>query len=91
MLQADIAAHFKTSQSRISAILRDGGVQSVRPGRPLKPRPEQSTEAQKWEKILHDAGLGMDRGLRLHGERILYGYDPIKEALGDGSATSNAA
>jgi hypothetical protein len=88
MLQADIASHFATSQSRISHILREGGVNGIHTGRPLTPKPNQTAEEQKWEKILHDAGLGMDRGLRLHGERILYGYDTLKENQHDGSATS---
>jgi hypothetical protein len=91
MLQSELAAHFEVSQSRISHILCKAGVHGVHVGRPLKQRSNQSTEEAKWEKVLHDAGLGMERGLRLKGQRILYGYDPLKESTQDGSATCNAA
>jgi hypothetical protein len=87
MIQADIAAKFGTTQSRISSILCESGIKGIRRGRPLAVRPSQSDEQHKWETILHDAGLGMDRGLRLNKHRILYGYDIRKESLDDGSAT----
>jgi hypothetical protein len=90
MIQAEIANAFATTQSRISHILREGGIHGVHSGRPLKQRPGQSDEEYKWEQILHDAGLGMDRGLRLQNQRILYGYDAAKAALDDSSATCNA-
>ena len=87
MRQCEIAAHFGVSQSRVSHILREGGVLALHPGRPIKQRPEQTSEQYEWEKLLHEVGLGMDRGLRLHGKRILYGYDTAKEAPSDNSAT----
>lgn len=88
MRQGEVAAHFGISQCRVSHILAACGVPRPRRGRPLKARPGQTSEQVKWETILHDAGLGMDRGLRLHNQRILYGFDPLKEGQTDTSATS---
>ncbi len=90
MYQADIAAHFGTSQSRVSCILRSAGVGGIQRGRPLKRRPGQDDEQYRWEQILHEHGLGMERGGRLNNERLLYGYDPRLGRFGDSSATSNA-
>jgi hypothetical protein len=90
MLQAEIAIHFGTTQSRISHILCESGIRSLHRGRPLTPKPGQTEEQYKWEKLLHDSGLGMDRGLRLNKKRILYGYDVKKESPDDDSATCNA-
>ena len=89
MLQEEIAKKYGTTQSQISGILQHGGIQGIRRGRPLTPRSCQSSEKQVWEKVLHDCGLGTDRGLRLGAKRILYGYDVQKESLEDDSATSN--
>jgi hypothetical protein len=90
MLHEAIASHFKTSTRTISRILCGHGVRSLRRGRPPKAKSGQTSEQHKWEKILHDAGLGMDRGLRLATQRILYGYDARKESYGDDSATCNS-
>jgi hypothetical protein len=89
VVQFAIAALFGTSQSRVSAILSAAGLHGIKRGAPLKLKPGQSAEEFDWEKTLHDAGLGMERGLRLSGMRILYGYDPMKESLNDTSATAN--
>jgi hypothetical protein len=87
MLQDDIATYFGTTQSRISHILCGVGQHGIHRGRPIKLRPNQTSEEYRWEKVLHDAGLGMDRGLRLSGKRILYGYDIRKEGVEDVSVT----
>ena len=89
LLQSEIAKVFNTTQSRISYILCQSGVRSPHRGRPLKQRPGQTDEQYRWETMLHNFGLGMDRGLRMEGKRILYGYDPLKERPEDGSATSS--
>ena len=89
MRQSEIATRFGITQSRVSDILRAAGMKGVHRGRPLKPQAGQTTEAQQWENILHDACLGMDRGARIRGSRILYGYDHRKESFEDSSATSN--
>jgi hypothetical protein len=91
MLHADIAARFKTTKRTICRILCGDGIVGLRRGRPIKLKPGQSDLEYEWEKSLHDAGLGMDRGLRLGSQRILYGYDPRKESPDDDSATSNSS
>jgi hypothetical protein len=91
MRQDEIASKFRVAQSRVSTILASAGVSGIRRGAPVKPKPGQSSEAYQWEKILHDAGLGMDRGLRIKNQRILYGYDHKKETFGDSSATISAS
>lgn len=91
MTQAEIAAHFSITQSRVSHILGASGVSTPRRGGPIQMKPSMTEDQFKWEKILHDCGLGMDRGLRVHNKRILYGYDTRKESLDDGSATRIAA
>jgi len=88
MFQAAIALHFHTTQSRISHILREAGVdRCVYRGRAPEQQPGQTDEEYYWELILHNAGLGMDRGRRLHNQHILYGYDPAQEIRSDESAT----
>ena len=87
MHQSEVATHFGISQCRVSHILAACGVQGIRRGRPLKAKPGQTSEQAQWETILHNAGLGMERGLRLHNQRILYGYDPLKQSHNDDSAT----
>ena len=89
MVQKEIAAMFATSQSRVSTILGAVGIRGIKRGAPLKPKAWQTSEESQWEKVLHDAGLGMERGLRLKGKRILYGFDPNKESFDDFSATAS--
>jgi hypothetical protein len=87
-LQSEIGAHFGISQRSVSRILQQNGQnRGLYRGRPLERKRSQSEDEHYWEKKLHDAGLGMDRGLRLDNQRIFYGYDPAKEESGDESAT----
>jgi hypothetical protein len=86
--QSEIAAHFTISQCRVSHICSAAGVQVIRKGRPIKSDPSLTTQQNEWEAILHAHGLGMERGLRLKGQRILYGYDPVMQRKSDASATS---
>lgn len=87
LFQDDIARHFGITQSQVSKILRSGGVIGIHRGNPPKPQPGMSKEQHHWELVLHNEGLGMDRGLKLKGQRIHYGYDPRKEEEGHESAT----
>lgn len=92
--QAAIGKHFGITQSQVSRVLRVSGVEvdaHLRRGRSLIQKPGQTDTEHKWESILHQAGLGMERGLRLHGKRIFYGFDPLKATCNDRSATLNAA
>jgi hypothetical protein len=84
-----VAAKFGLSRAVVNVLLISAGIHRPRTGAPPKPKAGQSSEAHDWEKILHAAGLGMDRGLRIKGARILYSYDPRKESFGDRSATCN--
>jgi hypothetical protein len=89
-LQRDLALLFSLTQSRVSRIIRDAGLSKPwRSGRPNKRRDDQTNEQFKWETILHNAGLGMDRGMRINGNRIQYGYDPLLSKPEDRSITSN--
>jgi hypothetical protein len=88
--QSDVATHFKITQSRVSYILRAAGVEQIHRGRPISQAPNQTDEQHHWEQILHNAGLGMERGLRLRNQRILYGYDPLRTTREDTSATRNS-
>ncbi len=90
LYQAQVAAHFGISPCRVCHILTARGVRGVNRGRALKTKPGHTSEQAQWEAILHDAGLGMERGLRLHNQRILYGYDPLKQRNVDGSATRHS-
>jgi hypothetical protein len=65
--QGAIASHFGITQSQASKIMRSAGLHRVR-GR----KPKRATD---WELILHNAGLSMDRGLRVGNDRIYYGQD----------------
>ena len=85
--KSEVAAHFAISQYRLSQIC-GGAVQWTRGGRPPKARTGETGLQHEWETKLHDFGLGMERGLRIHKQRILYGYDPLKQSRDDGSATS---
>jgi hypothetical protein len=66
LTQDALAAHFGTSQSAISKALCQAGLHRVRGRKP---------KGDDWEQRLHDAGLGMDRGLRVGNDRIFYGQD----------------
>jgi hypothetical protein len=91
LFQSEIAKKFHTSQARVSRILCRGGIRTPhRGGIPIKHRPNQSDEQHKWETLLHDMGLGMDRGLRVGGKRIYYGFDFTKETGDDESSTCNS-
>jgi hypothetical protein len=88
MFQSAIAEHFHTTQSRVSHILREASVtRRIYRGRSPEQKSNQTDEQFYWEKVLHDAGLGMDAGLRLNNQRVLYGYDPQKETQRDESVT----
>jgi hypothetical protein len=92
--QAAVAKQFGITQSMVSRILRVSGVdvdRHQRRGRSLVRKSRQTDLEYKWEQILHQAGLGMDRGLRLHGQRIFYGFDPKKATFHHRSATLKAA
>lgn len=92
--QSAIAKHFGVTQSMVSRIFRVSGVkvdQHQRRGRSLVRKPGQTELEHTWESILHQAGLGMDRGLRIHGQRIFYGFEPLKATCNDRSATLTAA
>jgi hypothetical protein len=85
--QGDIAEHFGLTQSQVSKILRSGGVIGVHRGNLPKRQPGMSEDQHQWEIMLHNEGLGMDRGLKLNDQRIHYGFDPRKEEESHGSAT----
>lgn len=88
MFQVDIAAHFGISQGQVSRILRAAGIQGYQRGKALKQKPGQTSEEFAWEKILQNCGLGIERGMRIHGKRIIYGFDSLKETVDNSSATS---
>ena len=71
LTQDALAEHFGATQSAMSKVLRHAGIQRIRGRKPR--RPEQVPN--KWERILHDAGLSLDRGLRIGNDRIFYGQD----------------
>lgn len=77
--QKEIGLHFGITQSRVSAILRAAGEYRQKRGRPLVQKTTDSDLQHKWEQILHAAGLGMDRGLRINNQRIIYGPNPLGE------------
>ncbi len=71
----EIGQHFGLSQGSISRILRkvgQGRGHRGHGGRRPKRKPGMTDEQALWEQKLHDAGLGVDRGLRIHNKRILY-------------------
>lgn len=70
MLQGAIARHLGITQSQVSRILRLAGHRRVR-GR----KPSRSPTGSDWELILHNAGLGMDRGLTALGQPLCYGHN----------------
>jgi hypothetical protein len=51
--------------------------------------PVQSAEVLYcfWDRYLQQLGCGMSRGEKLGRQRLLYGYDPLQQALQDESAT----
>src|ERR1019366_116441 len=74
LLQRQIAEHFGSSQKTISRILRAAGIGSEKgkhqKGGVIKRR-GLSNLAFEWETILHQLGLGMNRGI----SRLSYGRD----------------
>ena len=88
VLQREIAVHFSLTQSRVSRIICSAGLSKpYRSGRPIKRQSGQTDDEFYWESILHAAGLGMDRAMRLGGNRIQYGYDPMLSKPEDRSIT----
>jgi hypothetical protein len=85
----EVGKHFGLSQGSISRIVRAAGQGRGHRGRPLKRRHRETDEQAYWEQRLHDAGLGMDRGLRIRNKRIIYGYNPSVAA--DGMTLANEA
>jgi hypothetical protein len=75
--QAQIGERFGLSQCRVSAILRSAGQKRYKRGRPLRKKDDESDLQFDWEKVLHAAGLGMDRGLRINNKRLIYQADPL--------------
>jgi hypothetical protein len=72
----EIAVHFHLSRRYVSTILARAGVDSGgHAGRPLKPSRNESELQFYWENVRHKAGLGMDRGLRINGQRIFLSLD----------------
>lgn len=76
MFQREIAAHFGTTQTHISKIMRAGGHvgNQCRAGGLIQ-RLDRNDEQYKWEKILSDAGLGMARGASINGRALAYGHE----------------
>jgi hypothetical protein len=88
MLQKDIGKKFGLTQSQVSSVLRQAKEsRRLYRGRVPYRKENQNEDQAYWEKKLHHAGLGMDRGLRINNQRVLYGYDPAKEKKSDTSAT----
>jgi hypothetical protein len=87
--QKQIAEHFGISQGRVSVILREAGLPRQNGGRLPKKRAGISDEQHKWDVILSRAGLGMDRGLRVNGKRIQYGYNAGRATEHDSSVTEH--
>jgi hypothetical protein len=88
LLQREIAKHFHSSQKTVSRILRAAGVSAGEKGEhhkngKLKRRGLNAIQFQ-WETILHNCGLGLDRGI----SRLYYGRDYLPR---DTSATMNYA
>jgi hypothetical protein len=82
MLQDEIGEVFGLTQSHVSKILREGGASNphrARGGAVCRRKPGQTRLEYEWEVRLSREGLGMDRGLKIAEQRILYGEDPRKE------------
>lgn len=79
--QSAIAKLFGISQKQVSRILRRNGIITtrVKGRRPLKHRLGWSHDRYRWESLLVNEGLGMERGSRIGGEHIYYAEDPRKE------------
>lgn len=84
---AAVGEHFGLSRARVNGILRTFGIDGICRGRKLKGKPWWSDEQAKWERILHDCGLGMRRGDSIHSISLIYGYDSSSVRRGDVSAT----
>lgn len=86
--QAEIAGQFGVTAWTVGEILRSANIKGIHRGAPVKRQPGMSDEEYAWEQTLHAHGLGMGRGLKIGRSPIYYGYDPKKEDITDGSATS---
>ena len=90
VLPRDLAIVFSLTARYVSQIIQDAGLSKPwRSGRSVKRQSGQTDDEFYWESILHAAGLGMDRAMRLGGNRIQYGYDPMLSKPDDRSITSN--
>jgi hypothetical protein len=89
VFQSVIAKHFGLTQSTVGKILRAAGISGGYRGNRPKCKPGITDLQYQWEIILHDAGLGMDRGCKLNDQRIHYGYDPLRQEEDHSSATSD--
>lgn len=81
----EIAQLFGTTAWTVGEILRQADIKGLHRGAPIKRKPGMSDDEYQWEKTLHAHGLGMDRGMKVGGKPIYYGYDPRKEKPGDAS------
>lgn len=63
-----IAEHLGLSQSQVSKRL-------IALGLPRRQRGRRPKTHDKWEDLLIAAGLGMGRGTKVCGQRLLYGHD----------------
>lgn len=88
VFQSVIAKHFGLTQSVVSKILRAAGISGEHRGNRPKRNLSMTDLQYQWEIILHDEGLGMDRGCKLNDQRIHYGYDPLRQEQDQESATS---
>jgi hypothetical protein len=68
LTQVALAKLYGCNQTAIGKVLRGAGLTRVRGRKPQRPE----RVADKWERILHDEGLGMDSGLS---KWIYYGQD----------------
>ena len=74
LIQREIALNLGISQKTVSRVLVAAGVHSGGHGAPVARAPRMTDEEFKWERILHNQNLGMERGSRVNGQRIYYGH-----------------
>jgi hypothetical protein len=91
-IQTDIGRVFGITQGSVGRILRRASLTNTHRGVPRKAtKPPKGTWAEcayfYWDKYLERLGFGVSRGEKLGRQRILYGYDPLQQALQDESAT----